>query len=338
MTPNIGKDHRGCSMATQTKQRTLQYRRATYLNKAGDLQTLMAAALKKLDDVKFREELLVEGGTSYRVISHPFKRQGMLTGLFLQYTQGQRQSLLARDAATKDYALSTMAAPNENGQLKEFVESILYFAVKNNHVMLVGSVALGAKAFENHLSWLLNISDQLKNDENGVFLSNQPNKDAVAKLTKFPIKSIELGSRLNFESKPLEKSNIVKTNEIEPMGPAAQALNAFLGKWFGGQKLTEALKEENVKVTVTVKYVSHTKSEEGFELMEQLAVAGRHFDEDDCVIKLVGGGTVKGKELKISAPITVNINEEELIVEADLWAEMSSWLTTKIKDGLIPAS
>lgn len=324
-------------MAQEVRQRTLQYKRATFL-KAGNfnLESMLVAAVSKLDDVNKREEKLSEGAAAYRVVSSAKKRHGMMTGRMLQYTPGQRQSLLERDDANKDYALSGALPPRgRDNKQREFVESILYFAVKDNHIMIIGSSVLNPRSFENHINWLLSKAGQLKEDENSLLLADQPTKDAERKLAKYPIKSIEFGSRLRF-GRPETDEPTSKTAKIEPVGEAAEALSAYLGKWFGGKRLQEALNDENLKVTLTVKYVSHAKSEKGFEVMEQLAIAGRHFDEDDCVVRLAGGGKVKGKELKISTPIDVKVDDEGLAVEADLWPDMSSWLQGRIREGLVP--
>lgn len=325
----------------QTRRRTLQYKVAKFLSGNGNLETKLRAAIAKLNTVQQREEPLTAENSSFRVLSGVMSRHGIECGRMLLYTPGQRQSMLESDDASKDYVVSTTAPPKGSGKAKrEFVESMLFFGVKDNHVMVLASTSLSTKSLETHINWLLDKAGQIKAGEEALLLADQPTQAARDAIKGKSIKSLTIGSNLSFgiqpsPSGPREQS---LTESLAPTGPAAEALSAYLGDWFGGQKLKDALKQANIRVKLTVSYVSHNKDSAGFEVMEELAVAGRHFDEEDAVIHLHGGGRIKGHDLRVSQSLDVQISQDGLVVEADLWAALGGWLRSAISEGKVLAA
>lgn len=330
-------------MAQTTKQRTLQYRRARFQNSAATLlEPLLAAAIKKFPDASKREEALVPNGPTVRVASGAGPKQGMTVGRLIQYTKGLRQPLCEFDDKAGDYTLSTaVATAGQEKRRREFVESIVYFAVQGRHVMFVGGTPAASKSLESHLNWLLEQSGGIVAGKDFVSLDDQAGKEAVNKLKLLKPHAVHIGQALEFEAQQKKtgggESGEKTSIKVLPAGTVSDVMKEFFGDWFGTQALElPSDHHERVEMTLTLKYVSHTKSDAGFELMQRIASAARHFDEEDFAVDLYKGGRLKGKELRVSGPIQVNYLEESgLVVEPDLWLTMRHWLADQIGQKVI---
>lgn len=328
------------------KQRTLHYRHAVlFQGGALNLQALMSQALETLKDVESREQTLVTGGSTKRVLSGIGATKGILTAKLMQYTAGQKTQFLEKDDATGDYKLDAISPPADKGKKvrREFVESLLYLAVFEDHVAYIGSQILSSKALEDHINWLLRTTGKLAS-EDIVILRDQQSQKALSDIAKHPVSKVEIGGDLNFEHveevPPVRKTKTAERVEgyklIKPKGDSAEALRALLGDWFGDAPLKAALKrEEVIEFKLQLVYKNRKKTKEGFELMERLAVAGRHFDADDCRVHLHKGGFLKGDDLKLQAPLRVEVADSGLIAEPDVWERIHTWLRNAIGKNVI---
>jgi hypothetical protein len=337
-------------MATTERQRTLHYKHAVLLQQGDlNLQERVKRAIAHLgSDAEDREQVLVEGGDTRRVLSGIGPSGGALVGRLMQYTKGQRQQFMEKTDAG-DYVLDAMPPPAGKGASakarREFVESILYLGINKNHVCFVGSNALGSRHLEDHLNWLLHSTGNIDTGDH-LLLVDQQSPEAMEKIGKHSVDRIEIGADLDFDpvqSTPTKRKSSRQAGApgfklIQPTGDVAAALQALLGDWFGDAPLKLALKRnERIEFKLLLKYVSKTKTDEGFALMERLAVAGRHFDINDTKVRLHKAGTLTGAELKLEAPITVKILESGLVEEPSLWEKMNAWLRNAIAKGAVPS-
>lgn len=313
-----------------------------------DLQDLIDKAIASRKDVEQREQHLTAHAGTRRVYSAYGKTAGMTRGRLMQYTKGQRQQFLEKDPVTFDYKLDSTAVPTGKAAAakREFVESILYFAVFGNHVMYIGTQALGSKALEDYLNWLLADTGQIVLSEDQVLLADQQSAQAMAQIKSHKVNEVELGGDLLQVTSEVKTKRKSKNHEgragfkrLEPIGSAADAVAAMLGNWFTDAPLEVGLKRnERIEVKVQVKYVSQTKSDDGFELMEKIALAGRHWDKDDCKIHLYQAGTLRGDDLKLEADMTVKVSDDTgLIEEISLFEAMNAWLDDKINRKIVAA-
>lgn len=328
----------------QDRSRTLHYKRAILKNgDAADLQQLITDALEARKEVENREQGMGEGACT-RVISGPRASHGMLTGRLMQYTAGQKQKFLEKDPATGDYKLDTTSLPMaQEDQRREFVESLTLFALSQSHVMFVATLHLGSKALEEHFTWLLRVTGVFT-DEDYILLADQQSQEAEQQLARSPVDRITIGADLDFEvvdtvktvRKAQGRETVPGHKMLRPVGPVAEALRGLLGDAFGDAPLKSALgRSDRIAVTLDLKYSNRRKTDEGFKLMQKLAVAGRHFDEGETTVHLAKGGNLKGSDLKVRAPITVKIQDSGLIDEIDLWVRMHGWLQQAVAQGIV---
>lgn len=324
--------------------RTLHYRKAvTVSGDDYDLQSALQRAHQQKPDVAHREE--PRGSATCRVIAGAGVSTGMFRGRLMQFTSGQRQHFLERDNANQDYRIDTTPVPRGQSNLRrEFVESLLYFAVSRHHVMFIGSAELGSKALEEHFRWLLRDTAVIQAGEH-VLLSNLPSLSSGESLSNQHVNKVVLGSDLGFEvvesvpaqRKTSRRERVEGYKEVQPTGELATALTSILGDWFGDVPLRQALKrDERIGVKLELTYSNRKKTSEGFELMRKLAVAGRHFDHEDCQVTLANGLVLKGDDLRVKKPLSVAVSDETGIVdEFSLWTRLSSWLETAIRDRIV---
>jgi len=324
------------------RARAMHYKRAMLLSGAPlDLQTMVADAIRDSQNVEAREE----GENVRRVLSGVGSTNGMLTAKFMQFTVGQKAHFLEKDSSTGDYKLDTTGVPDNDGSARrEFVESLTFLAISSSHLMFVAALHFGSKALEEHLNWLLKKFSKIATDDY-VILADQQSASAEQRLAKHPVDSVTIGAELEFEvvehvktqRRTKERETVPGYKSVRPVGPVADMLGSLVGDWFGDVPLTKALgKDERIKATLKLNYSNRRKSDEGFEMMQKLAVAGRHFDVDDTRVHLHKGGTLRGTDLKVQTTLTVKVLESGLIDEFDLWGKVHSWLRHAIATSIVP--
>ena len=91
----------------------------------------------------------------------------------------------------------------DKGTEKEFVESILYFGIYKNHVLIVQSAALRTKEFEQHVNNLFANNTLSTTGVTSIIFKDKPANSIVKKLEASPVKSVVLG-RSPIESEELQ--------------------------------------------------------------------------------------------------------------------------------------
>lgn len=326
------------------KKRTLLYEKAEYLQPGSfNLQAMLKSATGK--EISEREQANELDGTRM-VLSGVHDSDGMLVAKLMLYTPGQKQKFLEYDAKNKDYKLDSLEMPTAKAaSRREFVESLLYLAVLDNHVLLIGSHALRSLHLEKHLNWLLRHTNALA-QENLLILANQRSASAITKIKRNPVKSIEISGEVDFDVlDQVPTKRRTKDNEtvpghklLRPIGELADAASAIFGPIFGDASLKSALKrKEHFGLKMELQYRNRRKTTEGFELMDALATAGRHLDDVDCVLHLEGGGSLRGDEIKVTHPMTVSIHGDGRIEEPKIWQDMRAWLRSSIASNVVNA-
>ncbi|MGS0581782.1 hypothetical protein ACQEPV_017865 [Xanthomonas oryzae pv. oryzicola] len=331
---------------SSTKSRTLRYKKADYLQKGGqDLQILVQQAVTRLGGVQLREQIDVQQGTR-TVLTGVRSSLGMLVGKLMLYTPGQQQKFLELDDTTQDYKLDALpVGMSEGGGPREFVESILYVAIFERHVMFIGSTSLRSSQLESHLNWLLKKANLL-DPEDFLFLEDQQSEKVAAVLRSTPVKAIEIGGEIEFEeTERVATKRRTKDRETElghkimkPVGALADAAASVFGPIFADASLKSPLKhKEHVGFKISLQYRNRKRTREGCELMDQLAVFGRHFDAGECVVRLEGGGLLEGNDIKVARLLSFTVLADGRLEEPAVWKVIYEWLQSAINEQLVGA-
>lgn len=124
-----------------------------------NLQTRAQAALTTLKTIGRRRQSLDKSGNNRRVINKPLTSNGMLVGTLAKYVKGNNQAVIEDvedDDDAEELEVTQLAPPaSQPGKRNEFLGSVLYSGIYNNHVVLVQSAALKGKQLADHLNWLM---------------------------------------------------------------------------------------------------------------------------------------------------------------------------------------
>jgi hypothetical protein len=314
------------SMGTDTKPKTLHYRRAQFLTPTRTLEDLLSAALKVNSLVANRVETVTAAGDC-RLINHTTSHRGLLCGNLIIYEHGANKLFLTVDGSQRAFPIAQVAPPElPNKKRTEFLDSILYFGIKGNHVVLMQSSGLKGKQLELYLNWFLSACGVL-GTHNRLELVDHPPRMTSDQLASRPVKKVSYVSAMAHETvqeSPRSSSKTEKKLRLTPVGRALDIVRAAIGiREFEKLKLDEAL-DGNLQVSLEVTY-NRSTTQEGQKVINDIARALRNVDGEDISIQVPGLGLLRGDDLKLSKPILVACHNGHVDMP-ELFDEMHQWL------------
>lgn len=323
-------------MARETITKRVYCKQAVFLNQKDKpiLQAKLSESLSKLKKVGTRKETLGDDDRNVRAVIYHRNYAGMLFGVLASYERGTHQLTVADDDEAEMLTVEQVAPPkNDNNKRQEFLEGVCYFGVSKNHVVLVPSRALGAKPTEQHLNWLLEHAGML-GQNNRVGLSDQIAQATKERIRASHVKQVEIGAPLIEASESNTKFVATghKMAAFEYGGLGMDILRQVLGDKLSSMRLSDAV-DGNIEVTLKIRYKRET-TEKAHKVLDNIALAIRNLDEDEVKLSLAGGGTVRGNELKLSAPISVQARDG-IPSPDELFEKMRDWLLQQIENQII---
>lgn len=360
-------------MKTESRNKSIHYKLARLTECNYTLQQVLEDVFKEngtASKAKARLESISQDEQVFRLVNHSVKKNRMFFGQLIVFESGKSQAFLTIDDDSEYFSIDALEASKlENGEepassageegsqeraqesadqdkkiekRKEFIESMLYFGVKNNHLVVIQSMALKARDLEAHLKWLFDYHTEKFTAKSAFILQDKPSNDVVQRLENSPAKSICIGAPIETGEGQLvdspehveagEKSVTVSSaNKVKyiPKGIGADLVKSLIDQdWFNRQDLTEALDEANLKVSLEITYLRKT-TKQGHKLLDNMATALRHQHEDDVKVVLDGGGIISGRDLKLTGKLSVRLYNG-IIDENDLFEKMTTWLKEKI--------
>lgn len=337
-------------MVTINKRKTIHYKKVVIGKNTPSLQALLTEALTNTESLAYkannRREQINQDDDGFRLINHHKTQNNMIFGQLVLFETGKSQAFLTLDDDAEFYSIDaiTSAVLDESSaeakqKKKEFVDSMLYFGVHENHLVVMQSSALSSRELEVHLAWLLGGLVKSLGD-NAIILQDKPSAAVIKKIEKSPVKSIKIGTPIEIETQSDADKELIKPDQntaqkikFFPKGMGASILGAVLGeKWFEPLNLNDSLDDANIKVSLEVTYLRKTTLQ-GQKIIDNIATSLRHLDEADVMIVLNGGSSIKGGELKLSGKINIKMNTKGLVDESDLYHQMHTWLIQQISNG-----
>lgn len=314
-------------MSRETITKRLACKRVVYLNPTGrpSLQAKLTETLSLLKKVGKRKEVLGEDSRYVRTIIYHRSYANMLFGILASYERGTHQLTVADDDDAEMLSVAQVAPPNTNDDKRqEFLEGVCYFGVLKNIVVVAPSRSLGTKPLEQHINWILAQSGQLEMD-NRIGLSDEITQATRERIKKSHVKEVEIGAPLiDFEQTEARSGGGSRaTTGFEYHGVGIDMIRKLIGSdKVDKMRLADAV-DGNIEVTLKISYKRAT-TEKAHTLLDNIALAVRHLDEDEVKLKLVGGGDIKGSELKLSTSVSVQAlngiaNPDELFEKMRLW-------------------
>ena len=333
-------------------KKTIHYRNFVITESKSTLQELLERLLKseEYSIVDNRKERINSTSEEIRFINSFVDEGNMLFCQLVYIESGKQQTILDMEEGAKSYSLlpfnlNSESKESDKKRKKEFVNSILYLLVFNNHIVILKSKALTERDLENHIYWLLTERSEFVPTKSTLSLAIQPPK-IVRKLTeKEPVKKILIGTPLAGAYIPEDK----KTEERISLGNLNKSISNTRSLKFTPSmgldllkqlipssilkdyKLEDSLDESNLRINLEITYDRKT-SVEGQSFIDEIAHSIRNVYDDDVKIVLKNGGILRGNQVKLSGEITVNMNEKGIIDETDLRKQMKDWLIQKIQE------
>jgi len=327
-----------------TKRKLLHYRKAQLFLPVADktFQELLEEALKKLNSVGQRFNIINEE-SSKEIEETEFRRfinthrsaMGMEFGSLVLYAGGVNKQMLTIDENLDEVDVEQIAPPmTADGRRREFLESILYYGVKDNHVVLLQSMALKSREFEIYINWLLKKAGVVSED-NALFLNNYAPKVTKDKLDHATVKSVKIGTPLySTVEEVVSKDNVASVKKrFKPIGEGLDILKLIAPHRLNDIFLDEVQEDSNLEVFVEVTYKRQTDSDSQ-ELLNKLTQALRHVGDDDIRIELKNAGTIVGSELQVKSFKNVETHNG-VVMEKSVFEKMHEWLVDNLEMGYI---
>lgn len=330
-------------MVKENKRKQVHYRRASFLKPVGyPLQHLVEQALAKCTPVTNRFQIVSSSGNeddTFRMFINTKRAAlGMQFGNLVLYSPAQNRHIIAIDNAADEFDIEQIAPPNSgDGKNREFLESLLYYGIKNNHIILLQSTALKARDLEIHLNWLLRQAGVL-DKENAVFLNNYAPPATYQNLDKAEVKSVRIGTPLVDIGVPSDASSAAtpgnsKSVRFKSFGEGWDILRQIAPERIKEMSAEELSASSNLEVFVEVTY--HRQTDEASQkLLNRLTTALRHSGDEDIQIELKGGGRIIGSDLQIKGFKQITAYNGLLEPES-VFMSMHEWLLELLERELI---
>lgn len=330
-------------MKTEKRRRKVYYKSVSIPDSKDNIQTLLERALSKGAIhylAKDRHQLINSDSQDFILLNHHTTFQGMLFGQLVFVEYDKSQSFLRLDETTQEYKIepldikSIQPKDEESEELKnQFINSILYFGIFENHLVLMQSPSLKSNNLEDYFKWILSNASLLE-PTSLLALSDKISKESQDKMRANPAKSLKIGAHIescvdssDHNSTMIEQA---KSASFNLSGSGIEILKTILGRdKLKDLHLEDGLDAANLKMYVVMTYDRKT-NESGQKIIDTVATALRHLPDDDYQIELKNGGTIKAGELRISTNLTVDILNGT-VNETSLWSQMHTWLMTNIK-------
>ncbi|MBF0192087.1 MAG: hypothetical protein HQL99_13250 [Magnetococcales bacterium] len=305
---------------SETKPKTIHYRKAVLLQQGHTLQMLLERLLQEYPCVADRWQDMDEEGKSKRLINHHLSQIGMEFGNFLSFESGANRLLMTvKNTVTAMDVGQIAPTSSDEGLRREFLDAILYYGIRGNHVILLQSSSLQARQFEEYLNWWL----RLAKINESVSLLDEPEPDIARILNEKNVKSLRLRSDMFSGSVDMEHHKTVKERFFD-MGRGSRIIGSMLGVDRLATLDLEHVGSDDLVVDVVVTYNRSTSST-GQNLLDKLSRTVSKMDAEGTQLIVPGVGKISGDRLRQSKRIMVKTRNGE-IMQNDLFPKMQRWL------------
>ncbi|MBH3155868.1 hypothetical protein I5P92_08765 [Serratia ureilytica] len=337
-------------MSKEIKNKKIIYKDVSIPGSAKTLQQMLQELLTKHTKADMRKEMVNPNEENlFRLINKNETFQGVLFCQLVAFEPGhsQRYIQLKNDAESYEIRsvtseeLSKMSVTEAESLqteqekiIREFIDSILYFGVFGNSIVVMQSRALTTRELEIHLKWLLGTLTNNIPPECLLKVTDKPKEEIIEEVLKRPVKSVSIGA-------PVAAINDMSQGSANPSwvptGTASDMLKIMLAeKWenfIKSSKLEDCLDDANLEVTLKITYKRKT-SDSGERMLRNLVDATRHYPDEDVTVEMVGGTKLTGKDIRLWNTVKLTMHNS-LIDEHELYSQMHEWLMTLVNAGQI---
>lgn len=295
------------------------------------MQAYLEIALRTAARAADRIEVVDDDEGIQCVLNSHVSQNGMLFGQMIRFQPGRDQTVVVLNAAAGEFPVEQFPlAAREDGHTHEVVESVLYFGVLENHVVVSQSHALKIRDLEQHLQWLIGEKVTPLPTDYMLLLTDRVSADVRARVERQRVKKVSLGVGLHAVREREAAGVNLRHLRFSPLGKGFDILESLLGsRWRNELQLADSLDEANLRVRLEVTYNGRQSNIEGHEILDNISAALRHAEEGDVMVELKGGDIITGDSLKMKGYVNVTVNNQ--IVESfSMYQAMRQWLVDRI--------
>lgn len=323
---------------SQSRQPVFCYKQIRLNPGTLSLQKLLEEANQICPLVKDRIQTLTEEATICRAVNVLKEQYGMMFGEMIMYEEGKTPRVLKMETEQASLPIEELSLESESTAIKrELLESVLYFGVLDNHAVIVQSSALSTRLLEYHLGWLLSEKSRVAPVNFEIVLADQVSEVVRQQIQERRAKSVKIGAPVRSEiqeaTPTIDSQQQIQRVTIADRTNGFNLIRQYLPRIFEDLTLENSLDEANLRVKLEVTY-SRKTNDIGQKIMDDLAVATRHLDDEDIEIRFKDGSSLKGDTIKIRERKRIPALKGMMISD-DLFQEMAKWLRQKIENGTI---
>lgn len=305
-------------------QKKIVYRIASITNCDSDLQELLGKAIQATQ-VNERQQELNEYEKTFRTINQKWSYRGITMCEMVLIDPGASQPLAVYDESKGVYTIDAIST-NELSQERlkrnsDFVNSMLYFGVKGNEVVIMPSQAINVRALENYLTWLLGEKLDLISNESKFALNKNIPRAVEEQIRSSPVRSIEIGSVLSGTSDD-DSEEFVSS---ESFSINAKSLLRVLGAKLKDELPFSISDDSNIRAKIVISYFRKT-NDAGQNFMNHLGTTLRNLDDADVCVTLKNNVKISGEELNLQKVVKISETDRGLLVNDDISEAMVTWL------------
>lgn len=330
----------------------LFYKHARFLNSSPlTLQDQFSKAIHALPIANREEQIggLGESAGWMRLVNSPRQYAGFSFGVMVLYSPGIHHMVIEVAAADGKDELDVSKLPPPAG--KQFMETPLYFAIRDNHVVFIQSKSLRVRDLEEHLNWLCTKAG-VQADEERLELSDAIPEATRKRIEKAPVQKIRIGMPLVEEpaTPPTLGDKVSSAVSKVASGLGINALKGLLTETeYAGLKLDDLTEVPNIEVSLEIKVTGRRRStkkaakledkaSKETEIMGGLMRELRHVDDASFLqVETRGGGKVlNGNDLRVQDTRSV-ASYDGVLDTSDAFEIMRTYLETLVDSGTIAA-
>lgn len=305
-------------------QKKIVYRIASITNCDSDLQELLGKAIQATQ-VNERQQELNEYEKTFRTINQKWSYRGITMCEMVLIDPGASQPLAVYDESKGVYTIDSIST-NELSQERlkrnsDFVNSMLYFGIKGNEVVIMPSQAINVRALENYLTWLLGEKLNLISNESKFALNKNIPRAVEEQIRSSPVRSIEIGSVLSGASDDGSEEFV----SSESFSINAKSLLRVLGAKLKDELPFSISDDSNIRAKIVISYFRKT-NDAGQNFMNHLGTTLRNLDDADVCVTLKNNVKISGEELNLQKVVKISKTDRGLLINDDISEAMVTWL------------
>lgn len=213
--------------------------------------------------------------------------------------------------------------PSASGdKSREFLDSIAYVAILENHVIFMQSKAIGIKDIEEYVNYLLGEAGIFADEKAGVLFQSANTGIPSLSLRQKSVKSVRLNLPLANGVSSLDVDDGIKLLETLVGEARLKELK---------KKIGIEISELKIDISFGYKYSTSNRNQELLALIAQGLLDSR---DEDLEIELKGAGRIVGDEIQIKKYEGVEYSDS-LPRKSDVYRIMANWLVDLLEQGII---